>query len=74
MYMANPFEAITIAWTGAHIFARTPIPTLQYPLMAAILAVVAALYGTYAQYDFSSGWLIRYTSLTSFLLSKRQTC
>jgi len=32
---------------------------LQYPMMAAVLGLIAALYGTYAQYDFSSGWLIR---------------
>jgi len=58
-YMANPLEALTIAWTGAHIFVRTPIPTWQYPAMAVVMSVVVALYATYAQYDFSSGWYIR---------------
>jgi len=60
-YLANPLLAAAIAWTGAHIFARTPVPWYQFPIEALIIALVTAIYATYANYDFGpSGWLSRF--------------
>jgi len=56
LYMAPPYRAIAIAYTGAHIFVRSgltldAISYFQILMMGSALGILATFYGTFVQND-----------------------
>jgi hypothetical protein len=73
LYIADPFRAFAIAWTGSHIFLRSNWDLFQVDWVTNILgiglalAVLMTFYGSYLRDDFSGISLIR-RFIVSFIL------